>query len=397
MARNRGNDGLYLSLFDSDPGVASDRDSGTLTLPGAEAGAPYGTDPYVYPPDEGSADTILPAGTPPPGAVHEADVVEETIRPPRDRIWPHLIWEVVLAAGCVTTVLLLSSRNRHAFDGDNGTALMLWVAFAVLLGSAAALSLRAGLPNLAIGAIAVGAGTDYAWLVEVDGRPFLTAVGMVIAGGALAGLVVALFATAFGVPSWAVSLGVAAALSGLVPALAGSEPRALVSSVTPDVHSAAQWWLAGATAASVLGGLALASGRLRRFVGRSRPVGDPARRPGFTASVAAAGALLGSGVLAAAAGMLDTANRGSSPAGYTGMADFVLIGFAVALLGGVSAYGRRGGIFGVVLAATLIGLVRLYLEQSDAQNWAGPLVSAAAIMVGLAVTRIVERLGRGRS
>jgi ribose/xylose/arabinose/galactoside ABC-type transport system permease subunit len=398
MARKNGLDDNppgNLGLFMQESGVAAEREAGTLTLPGADAGAPYGTDPYVYPIEESAPTEGLPVYEPPP--VLDAVVVADTSGPVRDRLWPHLIWEVVLAAGCATTALLLFAQDDKVFRGDAGPALMLWVATAVLLGSAASLSLRAGLPNLAIGAIAIGAGADYAWLLQVDGRPFLTALGMVLAGGALVGLVIALFATALGVPSWAVGLGVAAVLSGAVPALAGSQVRSLSGTGTPDVGVTAQWWLAGAAAVSVLGGLLLTFGPLRRFVGLCRPAGDPAKRAGFAASIAAAGALVGSGVLAAAAGVLDAANRGSSPAGYTGMAELALVGFSVALLGGVSAHGRRGGIFGVLLAGVLIGLVRLYLDLHNADKWTGAVVSGLAILLGLAVTRLVERLGRVRA
>ena len=129
------------------------------------------------------------------------------------------------AAACVTEVLLVLAQDDQVFRGDAGPAVLLWIATAVLLGSAAAISLRAGMPNIAIGAIAIAAGADYAWLVRVEGHPFSEALAMALAGGALAGLVIALFSTAFGVPSWAVSLGVAGALSGLVPALAGSDAR----------------------------------------------------------------------------------------------------------------------------------------------------------------------------
>ncbi|TQS40584.1 ABC transporter permease [Cryptosporangium phraense] len=372
---------------EDDPGI-DDRDGGTLTLPGSYEEPPPDYDFRVA--DQDTPTEMLGGNTPPYGVpVFEPPVAD---RPPRDRLWPHLVWEIVLVAACVTEVLLILAQDDKAFANGADSALMLWVATAILLGSGAALSLRAGMPNIAIGAIAIGAGADYAWLVS-EGRPFGTALAMALAGGALAGLVIALFSTVFGVPSWAVSLGVAGLLSGLVPALAGSASRS-AGSVTPDVHASAGWWLAGAAALSVLGGLALAVPRFRGFVGRSRPTGDPARRVGFVASIAAALALAGSGALAAGAGLLDTANRGSSAAGYTGMAELAMIGFSVALLGGVSAHGRRGGVFGVVLAAALLGLVRLHLDLLGAHAWVGAVISGGTILLGLAVTRGMERFGR---
>jgi hypothetical protein len=67
----------------------------------------------------------------------------------------------------------------------------------------------------------------------------------------------------------------------------------------------------------------------------------------------------------------------------------------VALVGGTSAYGRRGGIFGTLLAVTLFTLL---VRFGDAAHWrVSPLAWAAGtIALGLIVTRLVEALGRPR-
>ncbi len=51
-------------------------------------------------------------------------------------------------------------------------------------------------------------------------------------------------------------------------------------------------------------------------------------------------------------------------------------------------------IFGVVLAAALLGLIRLHLDLVGADAWVGAVISGAAILLGLAITRLMERLGR---
>jgi hypothetical protein len=72
---------------------------------------------------------------------------------------------------------------------------------------------------------------------------------------------------------------------------------------------------------------------------------------------------------------------------YTGIA------IGIALLGGVSAYGRRGGIFGTILAT---GLFVLAYHDVDLHAWRGGelIVIATALGVGLAVTRLIEAYGR---
>jgi ribose/xylose/arabinose/galactoside ABC-type transport system permease subunit len=76
----------------------------------------------------------------------------------------------------------------------------------------------------------------------------------------------------------------------------------------------------------------------------------------------------------------------------------MLTGLALgaALLGGTSAYGRRGGIFGTVLAVALITLIARYSEAAEL-TLSATVLAAAAVGAGLLVTRLVERLGRPRA
>ena len=67
-----------------------------------------------------------------------------------------------------------------------------------------------------------------------------------------------------------------------------------------------------------------------------------------------------------------------------------------ALIGGTSAFGRRGGIFGTVLAVGLITLIDAYSDEAGL-GWPSAALATVAILVGLAVTRLVERLGRPRT
>src|SRR5262249_5104947 len=77
---------------------------------------------------------------------------------------------------------------------------------------------------------------------------------------------------------------------------------------------------------------------------------------------------------------------------------FVATGLALgaALVGGTSAFGRRGGIFGSLLAATLLTLAISYADLAHFR--VSPYaVAAGAIAAGLVVTRLVEAFGRPHS
>jgi hypothetical protein len=76
--------------------------------------------------------------------------------------------------------------------------------------------------------------------------------------------------------------------------------------------------------------------------------------------------------------------------------EWTLIGLGVALIGGTSAFGRRGGVFGTTLA--VLALV-LFDRFQEGQGWEIALLAtaAAAVAAGLVVTRLVETFGRPRA
>ena len=108
----------------------------------------------------------------------------------------------------------------------------------------------------------------------------------------------------------------------------------------------------------------------RRAVGRFRPVADPARRRGGGAATITGLAIAGSALLASAAGVLTaldvrevtTTENGMAAAGLATTA----LALGAALIGGTSAYGRRGGVFGTVLA---VAAMTLLFRYSAAERW----------------------------
>jgi ribose/xylose/arabinose/galactoside ABC-type transport system permease subunit len=322
----------------------------------------------------------------------EPDVVEPAAhrRPePRDRVWVHAVWEVLLAAAVVGAVLAVRHENTAALSGDSLRDLLVLLAAGVLLGSAFALSLRAAVPNLAIGAVAVVAGVLTAWLRDQHGYELRVAV-LVTLGAAIAlGLALAVVVVGFRLPAWAVGLGAALGLYAAVLSMSGG--RSLLLSGGPDLRRWA-WALAGgAVLLSVLGGAFGLAPRIRKGIGRYRPGADAASGRGARAAVTAAAALVGSTLLAAAAGLIIAVRLQAvvPDDGLTLLAQAA----AAAFLGGTSAYGRRGGLFGTVLAAAFLQLAALWLGLVEAEPWTRPALLGAAILVGLLVGRLVEAAG----
>jgi ribose/xylose/arabinose/galactoside ABC-type transport system permease subunit len=308
--------------------------------------------------------------------------------PGRDRIAVHVVWEIVLLLALGAVAYLLWREDPAALHGGPLRKLLVDVAALGLLALAAGLSLRAAAVNLAIGPVALAAALH---LAEQGDRGVREALLPALAVAAVGGLLLALAVVLLHVPSWAASLAGAAGV--IVYIERRTAPVAVQGGYDP--HGAAFYLFAGFAAVAVLGGLFGAVKAIRRLLGRFRPVADPARRRGAVAAVVTALALVASTVLAMLAGVL-IAGNGAGPVVPTSGLDWTVLAVGTSLLAGTSAYGRRGGIFGTLLA---VSLVTVFLTWSGAHGWTLDrwAVGGAALGVGLLVTRLVEAWGRPRS
>ncbi|MFI5835290.1 ABC transporter permease [Micromonospora sp. NPDC051300] len=307
--------------------------------------------------------------------------------PGRDRIAVHVVWEFLLLAGLVAVTWLLWREDSDALRGGALKTLLVDVAGLGLLTLAAGLSLRAGAVNLAIGPVALAAALHYAEQGDQGAREALLPA---LAVAAVGGLALALVVVVLHVPGWAASL---AAAAGVIVWL---ERRTAPVTVQGDYdpRRTALYLFVGFAAVAVLGGLFGAIKPVRRLIGRFRPVADPARRRGAVAATVTALAIVASTVLAMFGGMLIAANGDGTVTPGTGL-DWSVLAVGTVLLGGTSAYGRRGGIFGALLS---VCLVVVFLAWTVAHDWTVSrwAVGGAALGAGLLVTRLVETFGRPR-
>jgi ribose/xylose/arabinose/galactoside ABC-type transport system permease subunit len=324
----------------------------------------------------------------PSGRLHDVFDDPSHGEPGRDRLAVHWLWEFLLLAATAAVALLLYRASPDSFRGDGLEVLLVAAAVLGLLALGAGLTLRAGVPNLALGPVAVAAALHFA---ENGDRGTQSAVLPAAAAAAALGVVLTVLAVGFHVPAWAGSL--AAALGVVVYIQQRSEPVDVQGGYDPSRH--AVYLFGGFAALALLGGLFGAIKTIRRLVGRFRPVADPADRRGVFAAVLAGIALVVSTVFAMLAGVLLAAGSADPIDPTTGF-EWTGLALGAALLGGTSAFGRRGGIFGTLFAVVLI---TLFVAYSDEQGWNVALyaVAAVAMVIGLIVTRLVETYGRPRS
>ncbi|MEU4420051.1 ABC transporter permease [Actinoplanes sp. NPDC024001] len=305
----------------------------------------------------------------------------------RDRLGIHLGWEVVLLVAAGVLGFFLWREDSGALERPALDTLLVTGAAIGLLALGGGLSLRAGVPNLAIGPIALAAAMQYA---ENSDRGLPQAVVPALIIAAAGALAVSVLVAGLHVPGWAATLGAG------FGAVVYVQLRVAPVDVQGDWDPTDQAFLffGGFAVLAVLGAALGAVGPVRRFVGRMRPTGDPARRPGAAAAVPVVIALLLSSVFAVGAGILiaaQAAKTGEPIVPGTGL-EWTGIGVGLALLAGTSAYGRRGGIFGTLFAVTALTLFLDY-ESRRELDIALFAIAGALMGVGLIVTRLVETYG----
>jgi hypothetical protein len=308
----------------------------------------------------------------------------------RDRLAVHYAWEALLLLGVAALGYLLWSAQPDALRGDQLSTLLIFATGFGLLGLGAGITLRAAAPNLAIGPVAAASG---AYFADRGDEGVVTPTVFALAAAVLLGLALAALVVIFHVPGWAASLAAAAAP---VVWLQTKDPFIPLTG-SYDPTGQASFLFAMVAAVGILGGLLGSRHSIRSSLGRSRPIGDPARRRGAMAAVMTSGAIVLSMVFAVVAGVLITAGVGEPAQGSVGVhwLEWTLVGLGVALIGGTSAFGRKGGVFGTTFAVIALVLFSRYQLE---QGWdISPLaIGAGAVAGGLVVTRLVETFGRPR-
>lgn len=355
----------------------------------------------------------LPAGHQGAPVADEAAYTEP--KPPRDRMVFQVIWEVVLVLLTANVLFMLYQRREEVFGEvpieealDEHFALLAPVLLVVL---ALGLSLRFGAVNLALPVLAALAASVPG--LFIGDNPWI-GLGFTAAAAAVATAGFALLVLVLRVPPWLAGLAISAGVLAAVPLIDGE----ILGHQLPEPVSwespGGLWLLLGAALIAVAGGLIGLMPSLRERMSAVKDAVDgPGERNAATVFMFIGGVFLSS-LLAACAGFLLTVFRDVEQQGQ-GMFAFAALpfGFFVSLelfaliavfLAGTSPRGRRGGIFGVLLAVALVWAVYLLWGSLDAESgdvnrfdrWSG-LLSFGLLVFGLTMAAVLDRLGRPKA
>lgn len=316
-------------------------------------------------------------------------------------------WETLLALVLLGLLWIGAGSSRFFLTAGNLSNLTAAVMELAIMALAMTLIIVAAEIDLSVESMA-GLASAVLGLLWMSGVPLEIALPLVLLMGALGGLVNGLLVTVAGLPSLVVTLGTLALFRGL--ALVALGPRA-VSNFPTDFNSFGFGTVPGtpipwpfvvfALLALILGLLLHATwiGRHIFAVGKNQ---EAARFSGVRVARLKTGLFVLSGMLAALAGIILTSRLSSARADTaTGMTLTVV---TIVLLGGVSIFGGRGTIVGVVLAvftlAVLQNVLRLAHVSAELQSITVGLlliVSVALPTIARRVRNIIDRVRGGRA
>jgi rhamnose transport system permease protein len=245
------------------------------------------------------------------------------------------------------------------------------------------------------------------WVSGVRSLPLLIAVALAL--GAAAGAVNGLFVTGFGLPSLAVTIGTLALYRGLAYVVLGDRAVAdypqewTTSAIKAIPGTTLPWVILVVAGMAVIFGLVLHATPIGRGLYAMGNNAEAARFAGIHVRMTKFWLFVVSGAMASLAGVFWTLRFASARADNGTGLELAVV--AAVLLGGVSIFGGRGALLGVLAAVALLGVLRnalqlAYVPANTLTVITGSLLIASVVgpnVVGMLRERLRSRRGRRRS
>jgi ribose transport system permease protein len=310
-----------------------------------------------------------------------------SLAPALERSGLVLTWVVMIAVfSALRPDTFATSANFSTILGSQAVLVVLALGLIIVL--------TAGDYDLSIAGVLSLSAMMIAVLNAKHGWPIGAAILAALAAGAAVGFVNGLFVMIFGVNSFIVTLGTGTVLQGVVLWMSNSETISGVSDGLVDA-------VVGTTLLGIpIGfyyGLLLcvvlwyvfeytALGRRLLFVGRGRKV---SRLSGFNVARLRWGALIVTGVLSAAAGVLYAGTTGGADS--TSGASFLLPAYAAAFLGATTIKPGHYNALGTVVAVYLLAVGTTGLLQLGAADWVNDVFNGVSLLIAVTAARMVWR------
>lgn len=240
------------------------------------------------------------------------------------------------------------------------------------------------------------------WVSGVTSLPVLIMVSLLL--GAVLGAANGLFVTGFGLPSLAVTIGTLALYRGLASVVLGDRavanypPAWTTGAITAIPGTTIPWMLLVVAALAVGFGVVLHATPIGRGLYAMGNNAEAARFAGINVRLTKFWLFVATGAMSAAAGVFWTLRFASARADNGLGLELAVI--AAVLLGGVSIFGGRGALLGVLAAVALLGVLRnglqlAYVPANTLTVITGSLLIASVVGPNV-VGMLRERLRRRR-
>ncbi|MBV9843966.1 MAG: ABC transporter permease [Kutzneria sp.] len=311
-------------------------------------------------------------------------------------------WETALIVLCVLVFVLGAVSTAGFADRDNIGFLLVDYTEVALLALALLPIVLTGEIDLSVASV-LGFCSALTGALWDAGMSFEAIVPVVLLTGAVLGAVNATLVVGLGLPSLAVTIGTLGLYRGLAYVVLGDRAvtgfpesyRPLATAVVPGTFLPLPTLaVAGCAALAAVVVHATPLGRSLYAIGLGKRT---ARFSGIRVGRIKSGAYVVSGALAAVASVVYTLRYNSARADNGSGLELVAV--AAVLLGGVSIFGGRGTVAGVVTALLLMAGLRNLLFLNDVTNEIQNVINGLLLIVSVlvpVVTDLVSTRGRRR-
>jgi rhamnose transport system permease protein len=241
------------------------------------------------------------------------------------------------------------------------------------------------------------------WVSGVTSLVVLIAVALLL--GAVLGAVNGLFITGFGLPSLAVTIGTLALYRGLASVVLGDRavadypPAWTTSAIKPIPGTTIPWMILVVAGFAIVFGVVLHATPIGRGLYAIGNNAEAARFAGINVRFTKFWLFVATGSMSALAGVFWTLRFASARADNGTGLELAVI--AAVLLGGVSIFGGRGGLVGVLAAVALLGVLRNALQLANVPANTLTIITGSLLIASVVGPNVVgmlrERLRRRRS
>lgn len=302
-------------------------------------------------------------------------------------------WETAVLAVLAVTVVVAGVLVDGFATQRNAGFLLLDVIAIGLLALPLTLIIITGEIDLSIASMLGLCSATMGWL-WLEGFPLETIIPLCIVLGAVLGVINGLFVTVLGLPSLAVTIGTLALYRGLAFVVLGNQavadfPRSFTSLATGKIG-----WIPYSVLPLVFLAVVFAIllhftpfGRSLYIIGYNREAaafsGIPVLRTKFLLFVA-------SGAMAGFAGVFWTLRFASARGDNATGLELAVV--AAVLLGGVSIFGGKGALHGVLAGVLLMGALRNALQLADVSADVLSMVTGLLLIASVVIPNIALRI-----